>query len=170
MARDSVGIKQGLKLIIHVSQSREKSRELTARSKEDNTQERTSLVIQWLGLHAPKCRGHRFNPWSGKQDPACCPPPPEKTKTLRSTSFEARHSAQCFHSQYFLRVSQIPFEIRSKIPILQSIVWSCDLSKVTQHYGMEPESQIWFIHTFIQQIFLHSNCMSGSLLNIGEAG
>ena len=37
MARDSVGIKQGLKLIIHVSQSREKSRELTARSKEDNT-------------------------------------------------------------------------------------------------------------------------------------
>ena len=58
----------------------------------------------------------------------------------------------------------------SKIPILQSIVWSCDLTRVTQHYGMEPESQIWFIHMFIQPIFLSSNCMSGSLLNIGEAG
>ena len=25
----------------------------------------TFPVVQWLRLHAAKCRGHRFNPWSG---------------------------------------------------------------------------------------------------------
>ena len=25
----------------------------------------TSLVVQWLRLHAPQCKGPGFNPWSG---------------------------------------------------------------------------------------------------------
>ena len=31
----------------------------------------TSLVGQWLRLHASTVRGRRFNPWPGNQDAAC---------------------------------------------------------------------------------------------------
>ena len=39
-------------------------------------------VVKTLNFH---CRGHRFNSWSGKQDPTCCtashtPPTPKQTR------------------------------------------------------------------------------------------
>ena len=168
MSRDSAGIKQGLKLITYHSPEKKvgswqwEARKTTLRS---GLPWQSSCWDSRLpnagGTGSIPCQGSRILHAAKKK---------KKTKTLRRTSFEARDSAQCFHRHSFLWVSQNPFEMGNKIPILQSIVWSCDLTRVTQHYGMEPESQIWFIHTFIQQIFLSSNCMSGSLLNIGEAG
>ena len=29
-------------------------------------------MVQWLRLHTASATGHRFDPWSGNYDPACC--------------------------------------------------------------------------------------------------
>ena len=116
LSREKLGDQQELRCRVKIAEDEESG---NLRIKNRKAYSGKSLVVQLLGLRTHfHCRGHGFNPWSGKIPQATRPKKRRKEKRIQGDYLIIRVFSRCILNMYYTSEVVLGLHIVIRVPTL----------------------------------------------------